>query len=132
MAGMAYGVRSRQLARESKQGGGGGNGEYFFSDPDGGTAESGGAWGGDGAENEDPEKNDGRWSFGLQSLQTWWETPQVPPVEGRGFRGDFKADVGQFLESDPTEGLVGQEYTSSPLVGRGSDLSFGDNNGSLL
>lgn len=35
---------------------------------------------------------------------------------GRGFKGEFQADDDLFLSSDPTTGLMGDEYTASPLM----------------
>jgi len=134
LVGVAFGARSRQLARRRKNGGGIDGGLFFSGPGDVAAATPGGAWGAVGDEDEEAGSTSERWSFGLQTARAWWDAPVVPPVEGRGFRGDFKADVGKFLENDPTEGLMGSDYTTSPLVGRGSDLSFGDNqqSGSFL
>lgn len=123
MIAMVLGARARKRTRKSHVGT---ESDYFFTDPGADAGALGGGFGEDFEGQEQSEEN-GRWSFGLNTMRAWWNEPAVPPVEGRGFRGDFKADVGQFLESDPTEGLMSSDYTTSPLVGRGSDLSFDDN-----
>jgi hypothetical protein len=49
---------------------------------------------------------------------------------GRGFKGEFQADHDLFLSADPTVGLMGDEYTASPLMDpRLDDFTNGDGDG---